>query len=147
MRPSLRSEVEEIVHWMSEILFATEIAFCRLDGCMSEQELNLLQLATARVAQFRAGSPQIVRCNMFQSCSLATTLDYVPYDILRDTFPLHLSRSGNPPKDPSLCDPSCHYPLIECRLDPLWNRHGAYVAAFADQVYYRPVPLPHLDFA
>ena len=42
---------------MSEILFAAEIAFRWLDGCMPQQELNLLQLATAAVAQLRAGSP------------------------------------------------------------------------------------------
>jgi hypothetical protein len=42
---------------MSEILFATEIAFRCLDGCMPQQELNLLQLATVAVAQLRTGSP------------------------------------------------------------------------------------------
>ena len=39
---AVRSEVEKIVHWMPEILFAAEIAFRRLHGCMPEQELNLL---------------------------------------------------------------------------------------------------------
>jgi hypothetical protein len=38
----VRSEVEKIVHWMPEILFAAEIAFRGLHGCMPEQELNLL---------------------------------------------------------------------------------------------------------
>jgi hypothetical protein len=33
---------------------------------VSEQELNLLQLTTAVVAQFRAGSPQIVRRDVLQ---------------------------------------------------------------------------------
>ena len=56
MRPPVRSEVKKVVHRMSEILFATEITFRCLDGCMPQQELNLLQLATATVAQFRAGS-------------------------------------------------------------------------------------------
>jgi len=46
---------------MSEILFAAQIAFRSLDGCMPQQELNLLQLATVTVAQFRAGSPQVMR--------------------------------------------------------------------------------------
>ena len=56
LRPSVRSEVKKVVHWMSEILFAAEIAFRCLDGCMPQQELNLLQFATARVAQLRTGS-------------------------------------------------------------------------------------------
>ena len=49
---------------MSEILFAAQIAFRGLDGGMPQQELNLLQLATARVAQLRAGSPQVMWGNM-----------------------------------------------------------------------------------
>ena len=131
---------------MSEILFAAEITFRCLDGCMPQQELNLLQLATAAVAQLRTSSPQVMRRNMLQARSLAATLDYVPHDILRDTFSPHLPRSGNCSKDPTLRDLGCYYPLIECRFDPLWNGHRADVAAFADQVYHRPVPLAHLDF-
>ena len=46
----VRSEVEKIVHRMPEILFAAEIAFRGLHRCMSEQELNLLQLTAAIVA-------------------------------------------------------------------------------------------------
>jgi|HubBroStandDraft_6_1064221.scaffolds.fasta_scaffold203994_2 hypothetical protein len=38
-------KVKQIVHGMPEILLAAEITFRRLDGCMSQQELNLLQLA------------------------------------------------------------------------------------------------------
>jgi hypothetical protein len=131
---------------MSEILFATKIAFGRLNRCMPEQELNLLQLATARVAQLRTGSPQVMRRTMLQARCLAATLDYVPHHILRDALSPHLSRSGNPSKDSSLRDLGCHYPLIECRFDPLRNGHGADVAALADQVYHYPVPLAHLDF-
>ena len=40
----VHSEVEKIVHWMPEILLAAEIAFRRLDGCVPQQELNLLKL-------------------------------------------------------------------------------------------------------
>jgi hypothetical protein len=95
----VRSEVKKVVHWMSEILFAAEIAFRRLHGGMPQQELDLLQFATVAVAQLRAGSPQVMRCNMFQARSLAATLDYVPHDILRDAFPPYLSRLGDGAKD------------------------------------------------
>ena len=60
----VRAEIEQVVYRMAQILFATEIAFRCLDGGMAQQELYLLQLATATVAQFRTGSPQIMRCNM-----------------------------------------------------------------------------------
>ena len=146
LRLHISSEVEQIVHRMPEILFAAQIAFRRLDGCMPQQELNLLQLATATVAEFRAGSPQVVWRNMLQARSLAASLDYVPHDILRDAFSPHLSRSGNGSKDPSLRDLGCYYPLIKRRFDPLWNGDRADVPALADQVYHRPMPLAHLDF-
>jgi hypothetical protein len=42
LRPPVRSEVKKIVDRVSEILFAAEIAFRCLDGCMPQQELNLL---------------------------------------------------------------------------------------------------------
>ena len=64
MRAPFRSEVKKIVHRMSEILFAAKIAFRRLHGRMPQQELNLFQFATARVAQLRTGSPQVVWCNV-----------------------------------------------------------------------------------
>ena len=41
------SEVQQIIHRMSQVLFAAKIPFCRLDRRMAEQELNLLQLAAA----------------------------------------------------------------------------------------------------
>src|SRR5450631_2584033 len=62
--PPLRSEIKKIIYRMSEILLATEITFSCLDRCMPQQELNLLQFATARVAQLRTGSPQVMRGNM-----------------------------------------------------------------------------------
>ena len=145
LRPPLRSELKKVVHWMSEILFAAEIAFRRLDRCMPQQELNLLQFATAAVAQLRTGSPQVMRCDVLQARSLATALDHVPHNILRDAFPPHFSRPGNCSKDLSLRHLGCDYPLIECRFDPFWNRHGADVAALADQIHHRPVLLAHLD--
>jgi len=145
MRPPGRSEIKKIVHRMSEILFAAEIAFRRLDRCMSQQELNLLQLTPTAVAQLRTGSPQIVRCDMLQARSLAAGLDYVPHDILRDAFSPHLSRSGDGSKDLSLRDPGCSYPLIECCFNPIWNRDSANAAALTDQIHHCPVSLAHLD--
>lgn len=45
----IRSEVEKIIYWMAEILFAPEIAFRSLDRCMSEQKLNLLKFTATAV--------------------------------------------------------------------------------------------------
>jgi len=110
---------------VTEILFATEIAFRCLHRCVAQQELNLLQLASAAVAQLRTGSPQIVRRDMFQARSLAAVLHHVPHDILRDALPPHLSFPGDGSKDPSISDPGCRSPLIECCFHPCWNGDGA----------------------
>jgi hypothetical protein len=42
MQPPVLCEVKKIVDRMSEILFAAEIAFCGLNRCVAQQELNLL---------------------------------------------------------------------------------------------------------
>jgi len=60
----IRSEVEKIVHRMPEILFAAEIAFRGLNRCMPKEELNLFQLTTSVVTEFRTGTSQVVRSNM-----------------------------------------------------------------------------------
>ena len=52
-----RSQVEAIVHGASKVLFAAEVPFRGLYRCMPEQELNLLKLTAAIVAQLRAGPP------------------------------------------------------------------------------------------
>ena len=78
----VRSEVEKIVHWMPEILFAAEIVFRRLDGNMPQQELDLLQLSTIIVAQLRTGSPQIMWSDVLQSRPFAAGPHHVPNDVL-----------------------------------------------------------------
>jgi hypothetical protein len=55
----VRFEVKEIIHWMSEVLFAAKIAFRGLNRCVPEQELNLLKLTAAVVAQLRT-SPTLM---------------------------------------------------------------------------------------
>src|SRR5450432_3773048 len=106
LRLCVRSEVEKIVHRVTEILFATEIAFRRLHRCVPQQKLNLLQLTSSCVAQLRTGSPQVMRCNVLQSSFFAAGLDYIPHDILRDALSPHLSSPRDCPEDPSLPDPS-----------------------------------------
>jgi len=78
----IHSEVEKIVYWMPEILFAAEIALCGLDRCVPQQKLNLLQLTAARVAQLGTGSAQVMRGDVLQARPFAATLDYVQHDIL-----------------------------------------------------------------
>jgi len=98
---------------------------------MPEQELDLLWLTAAAVAQLPKSPLQVMRCNLLQARSLAATLRYVPAYILGDAFPQRFPRSGNCSKDPSLRDLGCYCPLIERRFDPLWNCNRADVALLA----------------
>ena len=130
---------------MPEILFAAQVVFCRLHGCMSEQELNLLQLSSTVMTQLSAGAPQIMGRNIFQACSLAAGSDHVPDNVLRDATAPYLSQSGDGSKDFALANSSGSYPLVESGLDPVRNGHGPNVAAFANQINHGPVSLAHLN--
>ena len=145
MRPPVRSEVKKIIHRMSEILFAAQIPFRCLDGCMPQQELNLLQLSSAVMTQLRTGPPQVMRCNVFQARSPTAGTDHVPHDILRNSSAPHLPGLCHAAEDSSLRNPGRSYPLIERCLGPCRNRHSPDVATLADQVYDHPVSLAHLD--
>jgi hypothetical protein len=130
---------------MPEILFAAEIAFRCLHGCMPEQELNLLKLTAAVVTQLRTGPPQVVRCNVLEPCSLAAGSDHIPDNVLRDATAPHLSQSGDRSKYFAFADASGSRPLIESCFDPVRNGHRANVATFANQINNGPVSLAHLD--
>src|ERR1019366_561041 len=88
-----RSEVKKIVHRMSKILFAAQIAFRRLDRCVSQQELNLFQLSSAVMTQLRTGPPQVVGCDVLQARSPTAGPDHVPHDILRNALAPYLGCS------------------------------------------------------
>jgi len=146
MRLGVDAKMKQIVDRMAQILFAAEIAFRRLHGCMAQQELDLLQLTTTPVAELGTSPAQIMRCNMLQSRPLTTCLYDVPDHILRDAVAPHFSRSADCSEDPALRDTSLCDPFIQCGFDPDWNRYGANMAALADQIYDCPVPLAHLNF-
>lgn len=112
---------------------------------MAQQELNLLQLTAAIVAQFRTGPPQVVRRNVLQACSLAAASDHIPDNVLREAAAPHLPPSGDWSEDFALTNPSGSCPLIESDFHPVRNRHRANVAAFANQINNGPVSLAHLD--
>ena len=107
MRVDIHFEVEEVVDWMSEILFTAEIAFGGQNRRVSQQELNLLQFATVGVAKLRTSPAQIVRRDMLQSCSLATVSHHLPDDILGDARSPDLSAPRDRSKNSPLCNPRC----------------------------------------
>ena len=55
------SQLDAVVRRVYQVLFCPEIPFRRLNGCVPEEQLNLLQFAARRPTHFRAATPQIVR--------------------------------------------------------------------------------------
>jgi hypothetical protein len=52
---------EPIIHCVSESLLTSQVFFCGLHGYMTEQKLDLLQLASRIVTEASARPPEIVR--------------------------------------------------------------------------------------
>ena len=56
-----------IVYGLFQVLLASEVAFCRQDGGVTEKKLYLLQFAAVHMAELCAGSPKVVRCGWSSS--------------------------------------------------------------------------------
>jgi hypothetical protein len=137
-------ESKEIVYWVTQVLLAAKISFRGLNGGVTKQELNLLDFAAVRVAEFRAGSAQIVWSDVLKPSFLAAPLDHVPHHILRDAITPEFVGASDSAEDSSLGDSRCRCPLVECCLHPDRNWHSADVSAFPDQIHDGPMTLPHL---
>ena len=75
---------EPIVHCAGQILLAADVSFGGLDGCMSQQELDLLKFAARGVAQAGASPSQVVGGEFLDSDAGRAVLHNVPDDILGD---------------------------------------------------------------
>ena len=56
-----REDLEPVVHRLTQVLFASQVALRGLDRDMAEQELNLFQFAAVAVAQLGTGPSQVMR--------------------------------------------------------------------------------------
>jgi hypothetical protein len=128
----IRLKSKKIIPGMPQVLLAAEIALGGLYGCMTKQELNLLNLSAIAVAELRTSPPQIMGCDMQQACLFAASLDHVPDDILRDAFAPDFSCSGHSAEDSASGNTGCCYPEIERGLGPTRNGNGPDVSALPD---------------
>ena len=112
---------------------------------MSEQELNLLQLASCSVAKLCARAPQIVRGKTGKAGFGGIQLDHVPDDALRDAIAPPFPGSANASKYLSGMEVSGMDPLIQCRFDPFRYRDRSNVPALANEIDNGPVLLSLLQ--
>src|ERR1035441_1800593 len=56
-----RSQFDAVVGGVHEILLRAEVPFGRLDGCVAQEQLNLLKLATRGAPSFPGRRPPLMR--------------------------------------------------------------------------------------
>lgn len=78
-RPSGVLHTEVVVDRMTKLLLAAQVTLGRLNRCMAEQELYLLQFAARQVAQPGAGTSQIVRSKILDASALCSSFHDMPY--------------------------------------------------------------------
>jgi hypothetical protein len=65
-----RFDAHSVVDGKAQFLLAAEVPFRRLDRDVSKQKLDLVQLATGKMADPRAAAPKIMRRECFNSGTL-----------------------------------------------------------------------------
>ena len=70
---------ESVIHSVTEFLFAAQVAFRRLNGDVPQEKLDLFQFATCKMAQTCASAAQIMGRQIWNSSTLSSSLDNVPY--------------------------------------------------------------------
>lgn len=107
---------------------------CRLDGDVSEQELNLVQFAARKVAQPCAGAPEIVRSKLGDIGSSGCCSNDFPQHLRRHTGSPYLAPPVNRSEERTAGDSARLHPFLNASSYPCRDRDGADVASLAQQV-------------
>jgi hypothetical protein len=71
-------QTDVVVDRKRDLLLGAKITFGGLDGGMAEQEFDLLEVATTLATQFRLGTAQIVRSEVFDADRFGRAFDHAP---------------------------------------------------------------------
>ena len=121
------------------------ITFCRLHRRVAQEELDLFQFASGGAAQSGTGPPKVVRRQVVHARLSGELLNDVPGKLLGHAFAPSLARAADATEDLSRFDCRSVDPRAEFAINPVRHRDSPYVAAFAAQVYDRPMSLPLLE--
>jgi len=93
LTPLLRFDADSVVHGSAgaDTLLAAKVSLGGLDRHASKQELDLIQLASGSMAQFRAGPTQIMRRELRDPDLPGVVLHHVPDQAFGDAFTLMLT--------------------------------------------------------
>jgi hypothetical protein len=106
---------------------------------MSEQELNLLQLTSCRMAELRARSPQVVRSKTSKAGFRGIQPNHMPDDAFRDAITPAFTRPADATEYFPGMEVGCMNPLVQCRLNPFRDRNRSNVPALANKIHYGPM--------
>ena len=77
--------MESIIDRLSQLLFASDIAFRRLHRRVTKEELNLFEFASSAMAKPSTGTTKVMRCEMVHADPLSVVLYERPNNIRRNS--------------------------------------------------------------
>jgi hypothetical protein len=95
-----------------------EVLFRRLNRDVSKQKLDLVQLATGKMAEPRAAAPKIMRREFFNSGTLGGGSDDLPQYLGRHACSPDPTRFVDRSKERAFGDGTGFLPFIDCYLHP-----------------------------
>src|ERR1035441_4400198 len=90
---------ETVVDRMTEFLLAAQVTFSRLNRCVTEKELYLLQFSAGQMAQPGACTTQIVRGKTLDSSALRSAFHDMPYRLWREAIAPKFANAVYPSED------------------------------------------------
>jgi hypothetical protein len=112
---------------------------------VTEQELDLLQIAAVLAAKLGAGSAQIVGPEPLDPDLPGRGLDHGPDRPITQALSYDLATLQDWPEELPFLEAGGRGPGVDRLLDPHRDRHGAHPAALAAEVRDHPPVLAQLD--
>ena len=135
----IRLDANAIIDRQSNPLFAPKVALCRLNRNVSQEELDLLQLASRRMAEPSTGPTQIVWRQLHHAKALGGFLHNVPNCLHRHAISPSPSKFVDPAEQFSSINCGCGELIVQFGSHPIRDRNRSNVASLADQINNSPM--------
>jgi len=106
---------------------------------MTQQKLNLLQLAASGTTEASATPPEVVRREFADTNFRGELLDDVPDQLFRNSLAPDSARAAHAAEEATTGDSTGPHPVIEETAHPVRDRDGLNVTALPTQVHDCPM--------